>query len=372
MEKQSWTALADDLGRSFAERCADHDAKDTFVSENFTTLKERGLFAAGVPSELGGGGATHAELCAIVRTLARHCSSTGLAFSMHTHLVATMGYTWRSGNKAPEALLKRVAAENMVLISSGGSDWLDGSGKLVRVDGGYRLTGRKIFSSGVLAGDLLMTCGIYDDPESGKTVFHFPVSLRSEGVKILDTWRTLGMRATGSNDVELNDVFVPDAVMGGIRRPAGKWHPSVHAVSMIALPVLYSAYVGVAEAARDLALKMAAKKRDDVAVQMLVGEMESHLVSAQMAHDSSVSIAATSTPSPATTAALCARRVILSTGVLRTVEKALEVAGGSSFYRAAGLERLFRDAQGVRFHPVQEKPATKLIGRQLLGLDLDG
>ena len=84
-----------------------------------------------------------------------------------------------------------------------------------------------------------------------------------------------------------------------------------------------------------------------------------------------LAIAASSSPSPATTAAMLARRLLLANGVLGTVDKALEAAGGSAFYRAAGLERLFRDAQGVRFHPVQEKPATKLIGRQLLGLALD-
>jgi alkylation response protein AidB-like acyl-CoA dehydrogenase len=371
MEKRDWSAVANELGRGFAERIAEHDASDSFVAQNYVALKEHGLLAAGIPSELGGGGATIAELCAMIRTLARHCSSTALALSMHTHLVGTMTWNWRNGNKAPEGMLKRVAAEKLVLVSTGGSDWLDGSGKLVKVDGGYRLTGRKIFSSGVPAGDLLMTCGILDDPESGKSVLHFPISLKAEGVKVLDTWRTLGMRATGSNDVELTDVFVPDAVIG-MKRPAGKWHPSVHAVAMIAFPILYGAYVGVAEAARDVALRLAAKKRDDANLQMLVGEMETHLVTAQLAHYSTVTLASTATPGPATSMAMVARRMLIANGVLRTVDKALEVAGGAAFYRAAGLERLFRDAQGVRFHPVQEKPGMKLIGRQLLGLELDG
>jgi alkylation response protein AidB-like acyl-CoA dehydrogenase len=371
MEKRDWTAVANELGRGFAERIAEHDANDSFVAENYVALKEQGMLAAGIPSELGGGGATLPEVCAMIRTLARHCSSTALALSMHTHLVATMTWNWRNGNKAPEAMLKRVAAEKLVLVSTGGSDWLDGSGKLVKVDGGYRLSGRKIFSSGVPVGDFLMTTGIYDDPENGKTVFHFPVSLKAEGVKILETWRTLGMRGTGSNDIELTDVFVPDAVMGGVRRPAGKWHPAVHVVAMVALPILYGAYVGVAEGARDLALRLAAKKRDDAAVQTLVGEMETHLLTAQLAHDSSVSLSSSSTPSAATSSAMVARRMLIANGVLRTVDKALEVAGGSCFYRAAGLERLFRDAQGVRFHPVQEKPGTKLVGRHLLGLELD-
>ena len=227
-----WASLMTTLGRDFATRSAQHDQDDSFVAENYNALRERGAFAAGVPAELGGGDAAHAELCAMIRELGRHCGSTALAFSMHTHLVGTLAYLWRSGNKAPEPVLKRVAAENLILVSSGGSDWLNGSGRLEKVDGGFRLTGRKIFSSGVPSGDILMTTGVYDDPESGPTVFHFPLPLKAEGVKVLDTWRTLGMRGTGSHDVEITDVFLPDAVMQGVRRPAGKWHPFMHAVAL--------------------------------------------------------------------------------------------------------------------------------------------
>src|SRR5687767_12427825 len=117
-----WVSVANELGAGFALRAADHDRDDSFVGENYAVLRERGLFAAGVPSELGGGGASHGDLCDIVRVLARHCGSTGLAFSMHTHLVGTLTYLWRNGNKAPETMLKRVAAEKLILVSSGGSD----------------------------------------------------------------------------------------------------------------------------------------------------------------------------------------------------------------------------------------------------------
>jgi acyl-CoA dehydrogenase len=61
----------------------------------------------------------------------------------------------------------------------------------------------------------------------------------------------------------LDGVFVPDAMMGGVRRPPGKWHPSVHAVTLNALPIVYGAYVGIAEAARDLAVETSRKKKDD-------------------------------------------------------------------------------------------------------------
>ena len=221
-----WVTIARELGPAFAERAAEHDAADAFVADNYAALKERGFFKAGVPAELGGGGAMLGELCAMIRELGHHCSSTALAASMHTHTVAMMSALWRSGNKGPEPLLRRVAAEGLMLVSSGGSDWLAGSGRLEKVEGGYKMTGRKIFASGVPAGHVLMTTGIFDDPESGPTVIHFGVPLNAPGVKVLDTWHALGMRGTGSHDVELEGVFLPDAVMGGVRRPPGKWHPS--------------------------------------------------------------------------------------------------------------------------------------------------
>jgi alkylation response protein AidB-like acyl-CoA dehydrogenase len=50
----------------------------------------------------------------------------------------------------------------------------------------------------------------------------------------------------------------------------------------------------------------------------------------------------------------------------------MEVAGGGSFYRSLGLERLFRDVQGARYHPLQEKAQLRYAGRLALGLDIDG
>jgi alkylation response protein AidB-like acyl-CoA dehydrogenase len=372
MAMNDWVALMGRLGADFARRTEEHDEHDSFVAENYAKLKEAGAFAAGVPIELGGGGATHAELCAMIRELAHHCSSTALAFSMHTHLVATLAWIWRTGNKAPEPMLRRVAAEKLVLVSTGGSDWLAGSGKLEKVEGGFRMTGRKIFGSGVPAGDVLMTTGVYDDPKDGPTVIHFPLSLKAEGVKVLDTWRVLGMRGTGSHDVLLENVFVPDAAMGGVHRPAGKWHPFMHTVALVALPVFYAAYLGVAEAARDVALKLAAPKKQDPLVALLVGEMENQIITAQLAHASMVEMAATEKPGAATSSGTLSRRTILVTAALRGVEKALEVAGGAGFYRSAGLERAMRDIQASRYHPLPEKQQIRLTGRVLLGLDVDG
>ena len=375
-EQGDWVAIVRELGPGFADRAAGHDANDSFVADNYAALKARGVFKAGVPAELGGGGASHRELCAMIRELARHCSATGLAVSMHTHLVATMAYLWRAGNRAPEPLLRRVAAEDLVVVSSGGSDWLAGSGKLEKVEGGYRLTGRKIFGSGVPAGNLLLTTGVYDDPTDGPTVFHLPVPLNAPGVTVLDTWRALGMRGTGSHDIQLDGVFIPESAAGGVRRPAGKWHPFMHTVVLVAVPVFFAAYVGVAQAARDFTLELLRRRDDsrksDPAVAILVGELENQLTTAQLALDGMTELTARAKPGPETTSAVLGRRTILARAAIATVEKAMEAAGGVSFYRNLPLERLFRDVQGARFHPLPEKVQTRLTGRVLLGLDIDG
>src|SRR5690606_16990227 len=125
----------------------------SFVADNYLELKQHRVFSAGVPAELEGGGASHAELCALVRELAHHCGSTALALSMHTHLLAATVWRWRQGQPV-EPLLRRIAAEQLVLISTGASDWLESSGNAEKVDGGYRVTARKVFCSGCPMGDL--------------------------------------------------------------------------------------------------------------------------------------------------------------------------------------------------------------------------
>src|SRR6202008_2493036 len=105
---------------------------------------------------------------------------------------------------------------------------------------------------------------------------HFPIALSSPGVSVVDNWRALGMRGTGSNDVLLEEVFVPDG-SGGARRPAGRWSPLMFVVYSIAFPLVYCVYLGVAEAARDIALLEAGRRREARNVHVLVGEMQNEL-----------------------------------------------------------------------------------------------
>src|SRR5438094_2536241 len=187
--RTDWLAVAEELLPAFAARAAGHDADDTFVAENFAELRRRRLFSAAVPVELGGGGASHAELCEVLRTLAHACSSTALAFSMHTHQVLIPVWRWRHDRAPVDGFLRRLAAEELILASSGGSDWLTGSGRAEKVDGGYRVTARKIFASGAPAADLFSTMAVYEDPLDGPTVLHFMIPFEAPGVKIHDNWR---------------------------------------------------------------------------------------------------------------------------------------------------------------------------------------
>ena len=366
--RTDWVAVAEELAPTFAARAAGHDADDTFVSENYADLRRRRLFSAAVPDELGGGGASPTEMCEVLRTLAHGCSSTALAFSMHTHQVLIPAWRWRQERAPTEPFLRRIAAEELVIATSGGSDWLTGSGRADKVEDGYRVSGRKIFASGSPAADIFTTMAIHDDPIEGPTVLHFAIPLDAPGVTRHDNWRTLGMRGTGSHDITLDSVFVPDAAIS-VRRPSGRWSHFWHIVVACALPAIYSVYVGVAEAARDVALREATRRRDDRTVQEMVGAMDTELAAARLAWRSMVDAANRARVGPDVTNEVMIGRTLAGQAALRTAEAAMEVAGGAGFFRSAGLERLFRDVQGARYHALRGAGQRRYTGRLALGLD---
>lgn len=368
-QEMDWLSLAESLGKEFAARDIEADETDVFVADNIAKLRSNGLISAGVPIELGGGGASHADLCAVLQILGRYCSSTALAFSMHTHQVMVATWRWRNQNAPVDGLLKRVATEQIVLLSSGGSDWLQSGGTAVKVEGGFLVNARKVFASGAPAANLLLTSAIYQDPENGATVLHFAVPMNAEGVAIEPTWQAMGMRGTGSHDVVFADVFVPDAAVT-VRREPGKWHPLFHIITMIAFPLVYSVYVGVAAAARDRAIELAMKRRTDEHLCYMVGGLENEMMAANLAIGHMISIAATSQPGFDTTNQIMTGRTLVAKAALNVLDLAMEIAGGSAFYRKLGLEKLFRDVQGVRYHPLREESQRKLSGQMALGWDL--
>ena len=369
MTVEQWIEQARALGPEIGEYAARHDADGTFVSEAYEALKQHGLFRALVPRELGGMGAGFSDACEFIRELAHHCGSTALAYSMHSHLVAATVWKYRHGQPG-EALLRRIAQQNLVLVSTGAGDWLESNGVMVKVEGGYRYSSKKPFASGSPMGDLMITSGRYDDPDEGPMVLHFPLSLRAEGVERGGDWDTHGMRGTGSDTVSIVGAFIPEESIA-LRRPRGPWHPAFDVIATVALPIFMSAYVGVTERAAQLALQSAAPRRDDSSIQYLTGELLNELLVVRALWRQLVENAAEYdfTPTAARTSIALQAKTMLADACIRTTSKAMELGGGSAFFRKAELERLLRDARGSAYHPLQPKRQHLLSGRIALGLE---
>ena len=358
-------AVHEMIGR-FGARVPELEHSDEFAAANYEELRSSGMLAAAVPAELGGQGMEVPELAGMLTTMARACPSTALAFSMHTHIVAVAAWRWRNQKAPVQPMLEKVAKDRVVLISTGGGDWIDSSGEAVAVQGGFRVSARKSFCSGVPAGNLLVTSAVVRDRNE---VIHFPVSLKAEGVRIEPTWKTLGMRNTGSHDVVLEDAFIAEAAVN-LRRPAGKWHPLFDLLCLFALPLVYAVYLGVAQTARDRALEMVRKRKTDETLLQQIGEMENQLAAAQLAHADWIACGVAGKPGRDSTNRSMTDRTLVARGVLGTVEAAMNAAGGAAFFRRHGLEQLFRDAQGARFHPLQEGPQKAFAARTALGLEI--
>jgi alkylation response protein AidB-like acyl-CoA dehydrogenase len=368
---RSAVEIARELGPIFAARADATVDEDKYVADNIALLKTSGLVEAGAPRELGGGGADVDQLAAMLRTLAYHCGSTALVFSMHTHQVAVPAWRWTHQKvAAAEPLLRRIVNERILILSSGGSDWIAGSGKAEKVDGGYRITARKIFTSGAATGDILMTGAVLEADGEPPMVLHFGIPMNSPHVKVLDTWRVLGMRGTGSHDVQIEGHVVPEAAVAA-RRKAGEWHPLFQIIGTIAFPLIYAVYLGVAESARDIAIGLAKRKTPGRHIIDLAGRMDTELTAARLAHESMLAAVRLNAPSAGTVNDVMIGRQLVARHAIAAVEYAMELAGGAGFYRAAGLERRFRDIQAARYHPLQSGAQAEYAGAMALGLPVD-
>ena len=114
-------------------------------------------------------------MCRVLRELAHYDSSHGPVI---LHALTSTGDVGLPGQTQLDAVIragaKKIAAEELILVTTGGSGWLDGSGVLTKVEDGFRFTARKVFGSGSPAGDLLLTMGVYEDPDLKPTVMHLP------------------------------------------------------------------------------------------------------------------------------------------------------------------------------------------------------
>ena len=362
---------ATQVGRQIETFASTHDRDATFVTEAYDLLRSEGLLAMAVPTELGGSGATIREIATVQRSLAHHCGSTALASSMHQHVTAFTAWRYRRGLPGAEATLRRIAEDGIVLVSTGGADLTHPRGQAIKVDGGYLVSGHKVFASQSVGGTVLSTMFTYDDPEQGRRVLNMSVPVASEGVHILDNWDTLGMRGTGSNDVILEEVFVPDERVLA-NRPYGVIDPALQVILSIAMPIVSAVYLGVAEAARTAAIQTLAGRTTDAMTHRKVGLMDHRLRIAGWALDRSLDIVGDDPePSVDTLVAVLAAKREIALGGLEVCDLAMEASGGTAFYRTSVIERSYRDIRAAKFHPLDPDATLVHAGRHSLGLSVD-
>jgi alkylation response protein AidB-like acyl-CoA dehydrogenase len=359
------------IGAEIGVHAERHDRDGTQVEEGIQLLRESGMLALAVPVELDGLGATPRQVAMFQRELAHHCASTALASAMHQHVVAFTAWRYRRAMAGAEATLRKVADDGIVLVSTGGADLTAPKGEAVKVDGGYRVSGRKVFASQSSMGDVMSTMFAFDDAERGRRVLNMAVPLAADGVEVLDNWDTLGMRGTASNDIVLRDVFVPDdKVLAD--RPHGVVDPPLQVILSIAIPIIAAVYLGVAEAAYEAAVHAAASKADDVVVQRQVGLMSHRLRVASWALDRAFDEVGDD-PAPSVervAAVMAAKREIALAGV-EVCDVAMEVAGGATFFKGSTIERCYRDMRAAKFHPFTPEQTLVHAGRLALGLPVD-
>jgi acyl-CoA dehydrogenase len=194
--------------------------------------------------------------------------------------------------------------------------------------------------------------------------------MSGDGVSIDRVWEAMGMRGSGSHTVILNNVFVPEQSIT-LRRPCGEYHPVWNVILTVALPIICAVYVGMAEAAAEKALTIAAAKGDDGVNALAIGEMQTELTTAQIALESMVSNANELDVEPGIEHANRAliRKTIVVEAVKRAVNKAFEATGGAGYFRRLGLERILRDVQAAQFHPMPATKQHRFSGRLAMGLD---
>jgi alkylation response protein AidB-like acyl-CoA dehydrogenase len=380
-----FVGMAARIGAIAAEHAADHDRDATFVTEAYAAMRDEGYLAIAVPGDLGGAGATIRQVCYAQAELARHDGATALAASMHLYITLMQAFRHRMGAPDAAGVLRRVADEGLILATSGGSDWLWPTTTAVADDGTFRVSGRKTFCSqspeatvvatSAVLGDLadLDASGDGDGADAAE-VLHFAVPLAADGVRIEETWDTLGMRGTASHDVVLEDVVVPaDRITA--RRRYGELGVPLIAAAMHFAPVGGATYFGIATGARDAAVAAATagargprRMADLPRVQRQVGLMDATLRTAWWALMGSLDEMGDAYAADAATLStvmVAKREAVL--GAIAVVDLAMDVVGGRSYFKRSPLERAYRDVRAGTFHPLPPEATLTYAGKVALG-----
>jgi alkylation response protein AidB-like acyl-CoA dehydrogenase len=380
----SKTLLDDPLLHRIRARAAGYDRDNLFFQEDLDELRSAGYLTLAVPKELGGHGFTVPEVLREQARLASAAPATALGINMHLYWTGAAAYLWRKGDHSVDWILREAVAEKIFAAGHGetGNDLgLANSAVIAEPldDGGYRFTGRKIFTSLSPVWDWL---GLHakdnSDPANPKIVHAF-IRRQDAGHRAERTWDTIGMRATQSDDTILEGAVATAPHVARVLPAGPPADPFVAGIFGAAIPAIGAVYYGIARRAFDLALE-SAKSRKSAA---LSGNTYAHhpytqrdVAQAAIELDSIWALLDRiahewddgTDHGPLWPAKIVAAKQHAVDGARRVVDLATKIAGASSLYRKNELERLYRDARSGPFHPPNSDAAHDLIGKTYLGV----
>lgn len=369
--------LVDELRLEFAQSAEHYDRSAAFPFANFNRLAEAGLLSLTVPRALGGGGAGLSEALAVIGGIARGEPSTALVLAMQYAMHATIG-----GRDWPDHIVERLHRDAVARVSlvnalrvepDLGTPARGGLPATVarRTDAGWRLSGHKIYATGIPILSWLAVWARTDDEEEPR-VGTFLVPAKAAGIRIVETWDHLGMRATGSHDVILEGVEIPHDHAVDVRLPKEWSRPDAAQMAWATLLVA-ALYDGIARSARDwlvdflrnrkpanLGAALASLPR----MQEAVGEIETLLAAnARLLRSAAGDVDAGRAPAPGESGMV---KTVVTNNAIAAVEIALKLTGNHGLNRRNALERHHRDVLCARIHTPQDDSVRLAVGRLAL------
>jgi len=372
--------LAARLADSFAERATEHDRENTFPTENWPAMAEAGYLALTVPAELGGFDADASEFLLAQERLAQGDGATALAVDMHLTTCASFRSIWRrNGDARAERLLRGAAVGDVVFASctseAGYGGALENCATVATPgNGGFHLSGRKIFFTESDVATHFTTCARLEDPVAGPhMVFFNGIPVDTPGLTVLRTWDTLGMRATQSNDLQLEDVFVPGEALFHAY-PVGHLDATIGLTVMsLNVPSFGAVALGIATAGMESVRRSVIERgrSTDPEVQHAFAQMEVLLESARAvlyrhAHEMTTFDQAAHLSVLDVYARGNLAKYVACQNAIAIMDHVMEIAGGAGYHRRFAIERLYRDVRAGAIMPYSSPDARKLFAQSAL------
>lgn len=384
LEPQS--VLTDDILIRCHDRAARYDRENSFFTDDFQELRDAGYLTMNVPEELGGRGLRLAEVMQEQRRLAYYAAPTAVAINMHLYWVGVAADLWRAGDRSLQWVLEEATRGHVFAAghAESGNDIpvLLSTTKAERVDGGWRFTGHKSFGSLTPVWTYMGLHGMdVSDPAQPRIVHAF-MPRNTEGYAIRETWDTMGMRATRSDDTILDGAFVPDRYVGRVV-PAGAAGLDQFVAAMFAWALIGfgNVYYGMARRALDLTVDTLKKKGSIGLTRSMAYHPEAQHGVAEMgieveAIGPHLDRVAQDWTDGVDHGGLWPMKILAAKyhaveGSWRVVDRAFDLAGGYGVFRRAGIERMFRDARLGRIHPGNSMLTHELVAKTLLGINPD-